>query len=171
MASYPKSLVLLPLTLCIFYITSQLWHRQYYPHSRPLLKYPFDDDSNTNQDCDDGSCFKSRDILENPDYEDEFKGKWELASENSGISAMHIILFPNTNKAIMLDAVSLGPSNVRLPVGIYRLNPGAWQKYVDYRALAVEYDAESAAIRPLKVRAFIVIFCYVFSFFFFNILC
>lgn len=36
-------------------------------------------------------------------YEKEYRGGWELFSENSGVSAMHMIMMPNSNKAIMFD--------------------------------------------------------------------
>ncbi|KAF8400843.1 hypothetical protein HHK36_014146 [Tetracentron sinense] len=85
------------------------------------------------------------------DFETVYNGGWELVSASSGVSAMHLILFPN-NKAIMFDATIFGPSQVPLARGNCRLVPGSKKKNdLDCWAHAVEYDIDTAAIRPLKV--------------------
>lgn len=45
------------------------------------------------------------------------KGEGELAAENSGVSAMHMFMFPNTNKVVMFDRAAFGPSQIRLAPG------------------------------------------------------
>lgn len=84
-----------------------------------------------------------------PEFETDYKGKWELVSKSSGASAMHMILLP-TNKAIMYDATVFGPSEIPLAKGNCRPVPGK-PKELDCWAHAVEYDIETAELRPLKV--------------------
>ncbi|OVA20292.1 Glycoside hydrolase [Macleaya cordata] len=86
-------------------------------------------------------------VQKSSDFETEYKGSWELAATTSGVSSMHLQLFP-TNKAIMFDATVFGPSPVRLP-GACRRVPKT--KELDCFAHAVEYDIETAEIRPLKI--------------------
>ncbi|XP_044461352.1 aldehyde oxidase GLOX1-like [Mangifera indica] len=45
----------------------------------------------------------------------DFNGKWELVSENSGVSAMHAILLPKLNKVLMYDATVWRISKIPLP--------------------------------------------------------
>ncbi|TVU35547.1 hypothetical protein EJB05_17443 [Eragrostis curvula] len=78
-------------------------------------------------------------------------GAWSMVSENSGVSAMHLVIMKN-DKAIMFDTVTTGPSLMRLPKKNCRLDlrskePGA----VDCSAHAVEFDYNTGAIRPLKI--------------------
>ncbi|KAF3446041.1 hypothetical protein FNV43_RR11219 [Rhamnella rubrinervis] len=47
-----------------------------------------------------------------------YKGGWELASENSGVSAMHMFIFPISNKVVMFDGAVFGPSQVQFSSGI-----------------------------------------------------
>lgn len=88
-------------------------------------------------------------------YEKEYRGGWELFSENSGVSAMHMIMMPNSNKAIMFDAAGFGPSEISLPAGDCRQVLDSRREdevyEVDCWAHAVEFDIDAAAIRPLKV--------------------
>lgn len=44
-----------------------------------------------------------------------FKGGWELVSQSSGVSAMHNILLPNTNKILMFDSTVWKISKLPLP--------------------------------------------------------
>lgn len=88
--------------------------------------------------------------------EGEYRGGWELVSENSGVSAMHMTIMPNSNKAIMFDAAGFGPSEISLPPGdcrqVFDERDETGEYYeVDCWAHAVEFDTETAAIRPLKV--------------------
>lgn len=88
-------------------------------------------------------------------HEKEYRGRWELVSENSGVSAMHMIVMPNSNKAIMFDAAGFGPSEISLPAGDCRRVLDSRQEVEVYEldcwAHAVEFDIDTAAIRPLKV--------------------
>ncbi|KAM5565523.1 aldehyde oxidase GLOX1 [Rosa sericea] len=88
-------------------------------------------------------------------HEKEYRGRWELVSENSGVSAMHMIIMPNSNKAIMFDAGGFGPSEISLPAGDCRRVLDSRQEVEVYEldcwAHAVEFDIDTAAIRPLKI--------------------
>ncbi|CAN6540039.1 unnamed protein product [Malus baccata var. baccata] len=88
--------------------------------------------------------------------EGEYRGGWELVSENSGVSAMHMTIMPNSNKAIMFDAAGFGPSEISLPPGdcrrVFDERDETGEYYEeDCWAHAVEFDTETAAIRPLKI--------------------
>lgn len=67
-----------------------------------------------------------------------------MTSQNSGVSAMHMFIFPITNKAIMFDSDTFGPSQIQLLSHDCYDEPDCW-------AHAVEYDIHTAAVRPLKV--------------------
>ncbi|KAI8565494.1 hypothetical protein RHMOL_Rhmol03G0263200 [Rhododendron molle] len=85
-----------------------------------------------------------------PDFQTNYLGEWKIHCPNSGVSSMQIQLLP-TNKAIMYDSSNLGPSNIKLqPPGNCRPIPD-WPGQVDCWAHAVEYDVETAEVRPLKV--------------------
>ncbi|KAL6212562.1 hypothetical protein ACLB2K_017780 [Fragaria x ananassa] len=96
----------------------------------------------------------------NPDEavkrEQEYRGRWELVSDNSGVSAMHMIIMPNSNKAIMFDAAGFGPSGISLPAGDCRRVLDSRKEdevyELDCWAHAVEFDIDTAAIRPLKIH-------------------
>ncbi|KAG9456157.1 hypothetical protein H6P81_000665 [Aristolochia fimbriata] len=88
-------------------------------------------------------------LRQNSDYQTDYKGSWELATENSGISAMHAVLMP-TNKVIMFDATNFGPSKIQLPPGDCRPIPSRPGE-VDCWAHSVEFDIDSHLLRPLKV--------------------
>ncbi|KAK6126884.1 hypothetical protein DH2020_039379 [Rehmannia glutinosa] len=82
----------------------------------------------------------------------KFLGSWEIHSQNAGVSAMHIQLMPN-NKAVWFDSTSNGISEIenyppfcRPRVGGRRNDPPQ-----DCTAHAIEYDIETAQVRPLKV--------------------
>ncbi|RVW96246.1 Aldehyde oxidase GLOX1 [Vitis vinifera] len=87
-----------------------------------------------------------------PDFGADYKGEWEVVSKDSGVSAMHLILMPKNNKAIMFDATVFGPSNIQLPKSEKcRPVPDSKTNEIDCWAHAVEYDIETAEVRPLKV--------------------
>lgn len=88
--------------------------------------------------------------------ENKYIGGWELVSQNSRVSAMHLILLPKNNKAIMFDATVFGPSQIALARGNCRPIPGV-KKEKDCWAHAVEYDLDTAATRPLKVVFFVIL--------------
>lgn len=80
-----------------------------------------------------------------------FPGAWSMISENSGVSAMHLVIMRH-DKAIMFDTVTTGPSLMRLPkkncrVDLRSKEPGV----MDCSAHAVEFDYNTGAVRPLKV--------------------
>ncbi|KAK2661212.1 hypothetical protein Ddye_007745 [Dipteronia dyeriana] len=76
-------------------------------------------------------------------------GWWEVASENSGVSAMHMFIFPYTDKAIMFGCVVFGKSQIQLPST--RILGRKIKTDADLWAHAIEFDIDSAAIRPLKI--------------------
>ncbi|KAI3446998.1 hypothetical protein Pfo_003663 [Paulownia fortunei] len=87
-----------------------------------------------------------------PDASTNFLGSWKIDSENAGVSAMHIQLMPN-NKAVWYDSTSNGiseidnnPPSCRPRVGGRQTDPQQ-----DCTAHAIQYDVETAEIRPLKV--------------------
>ncbi|KAH0989823.1 hypothetical protein GBA52_001306 [Prunus armeniaca] len=86
----------------------------------------------------------------------EYRGGWELVSENAGVSAMHMTIMPNTNKAIMFDAAGFGPSGISFPPGdcrpVFNERDENEDHYeLDCWAHAVEFDIDTADIRPLKI--------------------
>ncbi|XXG56701.1 hypothetical protein AAC387_Pa03g4047 [Persea americana] len=85
------------------------------------------------------------------DYETHYKGNWELVCNNSGVSAMHLVLMPN-NKAIMFDTTSSGPSNIKLPPGHCRIYKENNETKKDCWAHGIEYDIHTGFIRTLKVQ-------------------
>ncbi|XP_050364907.1 aldehyde oxidase GLOX1-like [Argentina anserina] len=88
-------------------------------------------------------------------HEKEYRGRWELVSENSGVSAMHMIIMPKSNKAIIFYAAGFGPSEISLPAGDCRRFLDSRKEgevyELDCWAHAVEFDIDTAAIRPLKI--------------------
>lgn len=85
--------------------------------------------------------------------ETAFTGKWELVSNNSGVSAMHAILLPKINKVLMYDATVWRISNIPLPrekmpcrlVDVRTNELDCW-------AHSVLYDVETADLKALKVH-------------------
>ncbi|XP_040375960.1 aldehyde oxidase GLOX1-like [Oryza brachyantha] len=80
-----------------------------------------------------------------------FAGAWSVVSENSGVSAMHLVVMRH-GKAVMFDTSTTGRSLMRLPVGGCRPDtrsrrPGA----MDCWAHAVEFDYNTGALRSLKI--------------------
>ncbi|KAM0944602.1 putative glyoxal oxidase, galactose oxidase, central domain superfamily [Dioscorea sansibarensis] len=58
---------------------------------------------------------------ENAEVVLENGGSWELIKENSGVSAMHLVILRN-NKAVFFDASVTGPSLLPLPKGECRFD-------------------------------------------------
>ncbi|EPS57727.1 hypothetical protein M569_17089, partial [Genlisea aurea] len=85
---------------------------------------------------------------------EKFLGWWILHSENAGVSAMHIQLMPNNNKAVWFDSTSNGLSEIRNnpPLCRPRVGGRANDPPEDCTAHAVEYDIETARVRPLKLE-------------------
>lgn len=82
-----------------------------------------------------------------------FAGKWEIVSENAGVSAMHLVIMKH-GKAIMFDTTALGPSLMRLPEGNCREIPNGKDGALDCWAHAVEFDYNTGESRRLKVSKF-----------------
>ncbi|KAJ8768785.1 hypothetical protein K2173_023689 [Erythroxylum novogranatense] len=81
----------------------------------------------------------------------KYRGRWELVSKNSGVSAMHSILLPKVNKVLMYDATIWLISNVKLPGGECRiLNNKTGEK--DCWAHSVLYDIETSKLEPLMLH-------------------
>ncbi|CAI0390182.1 unnamed protein product [Linum tenue] len=81
----------------------------------------------------------------------EWKGEWELFTDNSGVSAMHAIVIPNVNKVLMYDATIWRISRIELPKGRCRvLNATTGEE--DCFAHSVLMDIDTAHLTPLQVR-------------------
>lgn len=82
----------------------------------------------------------------------DYKGAWELVSLDSGANAMHVNLLPN-NKVIMYDATAFRMSTLKLPNGeCIPYNDDRGNPNQDCWCHAVEFNIDTAAIRPLKVH-------------------
>ncbi|CAD6237469.1 unnamed protein product [Miscanthus lutarioriparius] len=80
-----------------------------------------------------------------------FPGAWSIISENAGVSAMHLVIM-RSDKAIMFDTVTTGPSLLRLPKGNCRLDLRSKEVGAqDCAAHAVEFDYATGGVRALKV--------------------
>ncbi|XVE98130.1 hypothetical protein REPUB_Repub03eG0078800 [Reevesia pubescens] len=79
-----------------------------------------------------------------------YKGKWELFSENSGVSAMHVILLPKIDQVLMFDATVWKISKLKLPGPPCRPVEGTNEE--DCFCHSVLMDIETAKIRPLRLR-------------------
>ncbi|KAJ4838551.1 glyoxal oxidase 1 [Turnera subulata] len=78
-------------------------------------------------------------------------GSWELVSLNSGVSAMHTILLPKTNKVLMYDATIWKISKLELPPGHCRVINQATNEQ-DCFAHSVLYDIDTAELKPLELH-------------------
>ncbi|KAK4789222.1 hypothetical protein SAY86_020541 [Trapa natans] len=87
------------------------------------------------------------DELRGDEFSTSYGGAWELVSNNSGVSAMHMQLLPN-NKVVIFDSTVFGPSQVMLRRGDTCPIRGTTR---DCTAHAVVYDIETAALRPLHI--------------------
>ncbi|KAJ4839886.1 hypothetical protein Tsubulata_003194, partial [Turnera subulata] len=76
-------------------------------------------------------------------------GSWELVSLNSGVSAMHTILLPKTNKVLMYDATIWKISKLELPPGHCRVINQQTNEQ-DCFAHSILYDIETAELKPLE---------------------
>lgn len=112
------------------------------PKAAPGASTPADD-SDSNAQFDEKAT---------PDLPTNFKGKWAIVSMNAGVSAMHIILFPN-NKVIMYDASAFRISNIKLPNGecVPFKDKATNKEFQDCWSHGVEFDVKGGKIRPLKV--------------------
>lgn len=78
-----------------------------------------------------------------------FKGSWELFVENSGVSAMHLVLLPNINQALIFDATVWKISKLKLPEPPCRHVEGTNEE--DCFAHSILLDVETAKIKALRV--------------------
>ncbi|KAK7314436.1 hypothetical protein VNO77_32960 [Canavalia gladiata] len=88
-----------------------------------------------------------------PDLETNFGGSWELISQDSGVSAMHVNLLP-TNKIIVYDATIYRLSRLRYPNGVPcvpYIDFNTKEERQDCYAHAMEYDIETNQVRALRV--------------------
>ncbi|CAN1170023.1 Aldehyde oxidase GLOX1 [Linum perenne] len=82
---------------------------------------------------------------------DEYKGKFELFTNNSGVSAMHTIVLPNCDNVLMYDATIWRISNIMLPNGECRiLNQATGEK--DCYAHSVLLNYKTAELIPLMLH-------------------
>ncbi|KDP33710.1 hypothetical protein JCGZ_07281 [Jatropha curcas] len=80
-----------------------------------------------------------------------YKGEWELVSENSGVSSMHAILLPKTEKVLMYDATIWKISKIELPNGKCRvLDQATGEK--DCWCHSVLYDINDGKLTPLELN-------------------
>ncbi|KAL0427009.1 UNVERIFIED_CONTAM: putative aldehyde oxidase Art an 7 [Sesamum latifolium] len=82
----------------------------------------------------------------------KYRGSWKIDNENAGVSAMHVQLMPN-NKAVWFDSTSNGLSEIQNnpPFCKPRFGGRDTDPPQDCTAHGVEYDIETAQVRPLKV--------------------
>lgn len=81
----------------------------------------------------------------------DYKGEWELFSQNSGVSAMHSILLP-TNKVVMYDATIWKISKIKLPLGTpcRIVNEATGEQ--DCWCHSVFFDIDTAELTPLQLH-------------------
>lgn len=78
-------------------------------------------------------------------------GQWQLLQENIGIVAMHMQLMHN-DRVVVYDRTDFGLSNLSLPNGKCRHDPGEAVVKTDCTAHSLEYDVASNTFRPLFVQ-------------------
>ncbi|XVF49141.1 hypothetical protein PTKIN_Ptkin03bG0244500 [Pterospermum kingtungense] len=78
-----------------------------------------------------------------------FKGEWEMFVENSGVSAMHLILLPKIDQVMMFDATVWKISKLKLPGPPCRIVEGTNEE--DCFCHSVLLDIETAQIKPLRL--------------------
>ncbi|OMO58218.1 hypothetical protein COLO4_34804 [Corchorus olitorius] len=78
-----------------------------------------------------------------------YKGIWELFTENSGVSAMHLVILPKIDQALMFDATIWNISKINLPPPCRKLDDTGKE---DCFAHSVLMDIETAELRPLRIE-------------------
>ncbi|CAK7322771.1 unnamed protein product [Dovyalis caffra] len=81
----------------------------------------------------------------------DVRGQWKLLQKSIGISAMHMQLL-NNDHVIMFDRTDFGYSNLSLPKGKCRYDPGEEVHKIDCTAHSIEYDVLTNKFRPLMVQ-------------------
>ncbi|GMI88574.1 GALACTOSE OXIDASE-LIKE 6 [Hibiscus trionum] len=79
-----------------------------------------------------------------------FKGSWELFVENAGVSAMHLVLLPKIDQALMFDATVWKISKLKLPGPPCRKIEGTNKE--DCWCHSILMDVETGNIRPLRIE-------------------
>ncbi|KAK8559091.1 hypothetical protein V6N13_098684 [Hibiscus sabdariffa] len=79
-----------------------------------------------------------------------FKGSWELFVENAGVSAMHMVLLPKIDQALMFDATVWKISKLKLPGPPCRKIEGTNRE--DCWCHSILMDVETGNIRPLRIE-------------------
>ena len=95
--------------------------------------------------------------------ETKYKGKWELFTKNSGVSAMHLVILPKIDQAVIFDATVWKISKLKLPGPPCRIVEGTNEQ--DCFCHSVLLDFETAKIRPLRVH----FSSYLLPYFFINL--
>ncbi|XP_031250612.1 aldehyde oxidase GLOX1-like [Pistacia vera] len=83
----------------------------------------------------------------------DYNGNWELVTDNSGVSAMHVILLPKINKVLMYDATVWRISKIQLPpekMPCHLVNPEKNER--DCWAHSVLFDIETSQLKALKLE-------------------
>ncbi|GLU17589.1 hypothetical protein SLE2022_339500 [Rubroshorea leprosula] len=76
----------------------------------------------------------------------EYPGRWKLLKKNSGISAMHMQLLPNS-AVIAFDRTNSGNSNISLPDG----KCIKFERSLDCTAHSIEFYPANRSVRPLTL--------------------
>ncbi|KAE8669164.1 Detected protein of unknown function [Hibiscus syriacus] len=79
-----------------------------------------------------------------------FKGSWELFVENSGVSAMHLVLLPKIDQALIFDATVWKKSKLKLPGPPCRKVEGTNEE--DCWCHSILLDVETGNIKPLRIE-------------------
>ncbi|XP_022751712.1 aldehyde oxidase GLOX1-like [Durio zibethinus] len=109
------------------------------------------DDNLESFKIDDGSADqKKKKGNANVSVETKYKGKWKLFTQNAGVSAMHLILLPKIDQALMFDATVWKQSKLKLPGPPCRQVEGTNEQ--DCFCHSVLLDIETAKIRPLRLK-------------------
>ncbi|XVF88584.1 hypothetical protein PTKIN_Ptkin19aG0062600 [Pterospermum kingtungense] len=82
--------------------------------------------------------------------ETDYKGDWELFTPNSGVSAMHLIILPKIDQALMFDATVWKQSKIMLPGPPCRQVEGTNEQ--DCFCHSVLMDIETAKLRTMRLK-------------------
>ncbi|XP_031250611.1 aldehyde oxidase GLOX1-like [Pistacia vera] len=86
------------------------------------------------------------------DVTTSFPGQWELLTDNSGVSAMHLILLPKLNKVLMYDATIWRISKIALPPEKMPCRvANAATGELDCWSHSVLFDYDTAKLTALKI--------------------
>lgn len=121
-------------------------------HFRPAIPFPFPFFGGDAIPSDNSNSKALGDPESKLAETENFVGKWELFTDNSGVSAMHLILLPKINKVLMFDSTIWLMSNIQLP-GPCRMVPEPGRPPAqDCHAHSVLMDINTAELTPLKLN-------------------